>query len=153
MSTEPTSLPYLISQLLQANWPATAEGLLPAKSSITWAFTRFEAMQDVPSGYVISCYNPGGPVTGDALSREVWQFLEDVVVDILVPVSGATANVLQIREAIRQELYDILHLNQFSVPGFGGDVYPLREKEKVESPQLMRISVIVRCRSFHIIAT
>jgi hypothetical protein len=137
-----------ISSLLQAKWTLPS----PQVSDITWASTRFEAAQDVgglPGNFIISCYNPGGPVTVDTLSREVLQVLEDVLVDILVKVSAGTALAIDTRESMRQQVYDILHINQFSVPGCN-DVYPLRETTKVESPQLVRVAIMVRCRSFNI---
>jgi hypothetical protein len=134
-----------ISSLLQAKWTLPSPGV----ADITWASTRFEAAQDVPGNFVVSCYNPGGPVSADPLSREVWQLLEDVIIDILVKVSAGTALAIESRESMRQQVYEILHLNQFGVSGCN-DVYPVRETTKVESPQLVRVAIMVRCRSFNI---
>lgn len=139
------SMAQRICNLLQTNWTLASPGV----NDITWVSTRFEAAQDVPANFVISCYNPAGPVTAEPLSREALQILEDVVIDIFVKVSDGTSLATTTREIMRQQVYSILQANQFNVPTCS-NVWPLREKEKVESPQLMRLTIIIRCRSFQI---
>jgi hypothetical protein len=131
--------------LLQSNWTGS-----PSVNEITWVSSKFETAQDVPPNaqLVIACYNPAGPVQSEQLSKEVYQFLEDVVIDIYVQNSAGTATTMTYRETMKNQVYSILHSNQFNIPNFTGDVFPIREREKVESPQLWRLSIIVRCRSF-----
>lgn len=144
--SDPVSVAQAISALLQAEWALAA---LPA-SSITWATSRYETAQDLPSPYVISCYNPAGPVTSELIlsQPDVWQFLEDVEIDILIQVSAGSAAAISLRESVKQQVYSILQANYNSVPNFSGDIFPLREREKLESPQLARLTIFVRCRSF-----
>jgi hypothetical protein len=139
------SIAQIISSLLQTDWTLASPGV----KDITWATTRFDAAQDVPANFIISCYNPAGPATVEQLSREALQILEDVVVDIIVKVSAGTAIAISTRESIRQQVYSILQANQLNVPTCN-DVWPLREKDKVESPELMRLTIMFRCRSFKI---
>jgi hypothetical protein len=137
---------YVIGQILQQNWQAQNNG--PAYNQISWVYTKFEAGQDVPGPYVISCYNPPGPVTSEMLSPEVTQILEDVVVDILVAVSSGTAGALQARESMRNQVYNILVDNAIQNLAGLTDLWPLRESAKLESPQLIRVAIIFRCRTF-----
>jgi hypothetical protein len=149
-------LSVIISELLQSNWSLTPPyGVcLPVLTDITWATTRFDAAQDIPTDYAISCYNPAGPVVAEPLSREVWQFLEDVVIDILAKVvtqgSAGTAFAMGLRENLRAQVYNILEANKFNLGSGYTDVWPVREKEKVESPQLVRLTIMVRARSFNV---
>jgi hypothetical protein len=106
--------------------------------------------QKLANSYAIACYNPGGPVASDALAREVWQFVEDVVIDIIVKVgSGTVQQALDARENMRQQVYSIIHANEFAFSGCA-DVYPMREHTKVESPDLARLAIVVKCRSFNV---
>jgi hypothetical protein len=143
-----TDTAQVISAMLQAKWSLSS----PTVSNIYWATTRFQTMdfQKLSAGTAVACYNPGGPVASDALAREVWQFIEDVVIDIIVKVgSGTVQAALDSRENIRNEVYRILHLYEFAFSGCS-DVYPMREHTKVESPDLSRLAIQVKCKSFKV---
>jgi hypothetical protein len=142
-----TDTAQVISAMLQAKWSLSS----PSVSDIYWATTRFQAMdfEKVTNPYTISCYNPGSPVASDALAREVWQMVEDVVVDIIVKVSAGTALAINARESIKQEVYRIIHINEFAFSGCA-DVYPMREHTKVESPELVRLAIQIKCKSFSV---
>jgi hypothetical protein len=86
-------------------------------------------------------------VTSEPLSREVWQVFEDIVIDILVSVSAGTAAAVSVREDMRNQVYSILHANQTSL-SFASDLNIIREAAKIESPELIRNTLVVRVRSF-----
>ena len=140
----------VISQLLQANWPT---GTSPLVSDIFWVNTRFEAtgFDNVSQAYAVSCYNSGNPVLAEQLAREVIQFLEEVTIDVVVKVSvgGSLPASLSVREEIKRRIYDIIHANEFSVYGCV-DVYPVGEPVKVEAPEHLRLTIKVKCKSFHV---
>lgn len=148
-----TDTAQVISAMLQAKWTL----LSPTAAQIYWATTRFDAMsfEEVPNAYAIACYNPGNPITSGALTREVWQMLEDVVIDIIVRLSGmssagsAIQEAIDAREAMKQQVYTIIHQNESAFSGCL-DVYPVKEHTKVESPELVRLAIQVRCKSFSI---
>ncbi|MGA3192471.1 MAG: hypothetical protein ABSD73_08170 [Candidatus Bathyarchaeia archaeon] len=143
-----TDTAQVVSAMLQAKWGLSS----PTSGQIYWATTRFQTMdfQKLANSYAIACYNPGGPVASDALAREVWQFVEDVVIDIIVKVgSGTVQQALDARENMRQQVYSIIHANEFAFSGCA-DVYPMREHTKVESPDLARLAIVVKCRSFNV---
>lgn len=139
----------VISAFLQANWPPSA----PLAADIYWVNTRFEAtgFDQASQAYAISCYNPGNPVLAEQLSREVIQLLEEVIVDVLVkvPVGGTLDTILSAREEIKRRIYDIVHKNEFSFYGCA-DVYPVGEPVKVEAPEHLRLTIKVKCKSFHV---
>lgn len=142
-----TDTAQVISAMLQAKWSLGS----PSVSDIYWSTTRFQAMdfEKVANSYAIACYNPGSPVASDALAREVWQLIEDVVIDIIVKVSAGTALAIDTRESIRQQVYSIIHANEFAFSGCA-DVYPMREHTKVESPDLVRLAIQIKCKSFNV---
>ena len=143
-----TDTVQIVSALLQAKWGLAS----PKASDIYWSTTRFQAMdfEKVTNAYVIACYNPGSPVASDVLTREVWQFLEDIVIDIIVKIgAGTVQQAVDARESMRQQVYSILHTNEFAFSGCV-DVYPLREHTKVESPELVRLAIQVKCKSFNV---
>jgi hypothetical protein len=135
-----------ISQMLQAQWTLGS----PKVSDIDWAITRFDAadFQKTGKSYVVSCYNPGSPAQDEQLCREVYQVLEDVYIDIILKNAG-TQTSINVRESMRQQVYDILHAQEFNFTGCS-DVYPVREQNKVESPELFRLTIHVKCRYFHV---
>jgi len=98
----------VISQLLQENWSLQS----PAKTDIYWADTK------VGKNFVIACYSPSGPVQAVPLSREAWQKTEQVMVDILVKVTGTVDDACTLRETMRNEVYRITHLVELSTPGY-----------------------------------
>lgn len=140
-----TDTAQIVSAMLQAKWSLPSLRV----TDIYWATTRFQAMdfEKVPNFFAIACYNPGSPVASDALAREVWQMLEDVVIDIIVKVSAGTSLAIDARESIRQQVYIIIHANEFAFSGCT-DVYPMREHTKVESPELVRLAIQIKCKSF-----
>jgi hypothetical protein len=143
-----TDTAQVVSTMLQAKWSLSS----PTAGQIYWATTRFQTMdfQKLANSYAIACYNPGGPVASDALAREVWQFVEDVVIDIIVKVgAGTVQQALDTRENMRTEVYRILHLYEFAFFGCA-DVYPMREHTKAESPDLARLAIQVKCKSFNV---
>ncbi|MGB8780551.1 MAG: hypothetical protein WCD81_07880 [Candidatus Bathyarchaeia archaeon] len=148
-----TDTAQVVSAMLQAKWGLSS----PKASDIFWATTRFTAMQfgQVTNSYAIACYNPGNPVASDPLSREVWQMLEDVIIDIVVKTAGmssagsAIQEAIDARESMRQQVYSIIHQNEFAFSECA-DVYPLREQTKAESPELVRLAIQVKCKSFSV---
>jgi hypothetical protein len=142
-----TDTAQVISTMLQAKWSLSS----PTSAQIYWPTTRFQTMdfQKLVNAYAIACYNPGGPVASEALAREVWQFVEDVVIDIIVKVSAGTSLAVNARESMRNEVYRIIHLYEFAFSGCS-DVYPMREHTKVESPDLARLAIQVKCKSFNV---
>ncbi len=139
----------VLSAFLQANWPASA----PLAADIYWVNTRFEAtgFDQVTQAYAVSCYNPGNPVLAEQLSREVIQFLEEVTIDVIVkvPAGGTVDTFLSTREEIKRRIYNIIHQNEFKISGCA-DVYPVGEPVKVEAPEHLRLTIKVKCRSFHV---
>lgn len=143
-----TDTAQVISTMLQAKWNLSS----PTVAQIFWATTRFQTMdfEKMTNSYAIACYNPGSPVASDALAREVWQMVEDVVVDIIVKVgSGPVLQALDARENMKQQVYSIIHANEFKLSGCV-DVYPMREHTKVESPDLVRLAIVIKCKSFSV---
>jgi len=143
-----TDTAQIISAMLQLKWSLAS----PKASDIYWSTTRFQAMdfEKVTNSYVIACYNPGSPVASDALAREVWQLVEDVVIDIIVKVgAGTVQQAVDARESMKQQVYTIIHANEFAFSGCA-DVYPMREHTKVESPDLVRLAIQVKCKSFNV---
>ena len=139
----------VLSSVLQANWQLNS----PASSQISWATTRVDSATflNAKQIYAIGVYNPSSPTIITPLSREVWQELERLHIDILVKVTqGLTvATATQTREAIKNEVYRIFHLQELKISGIQ-DVYPERELNKVEGQDLVRITVQVACLNFHI---
>jgi len=148
-----TDTAQVISAMLQAKWSLTS----PKVTDIFWATTKFTAVQfeQMANSYSIACYNPGSPVASDALAREVWQMVEDVIIDIIVKTAGmssagsAIQEAIDARESMKQQVYTILHQNEFAFSGCA-DVYALREHTKAETPELVRLAIQVRCRSFSV---
>ncbi len=134
-------------QLLQQNWSLQS----PAASDIYWADTKVEAMDwtKVGKNFVIACYSPSGPVQAVPLSREAWQKTEQVMVDILVKVTGTVDDACTLRETMRNEVYRIMHKVELSTPGYP-DVHVQREAYKTESGELARIVIQVALVSFDI---
>jgi hypothetical protein len=136
-----------IKQLLQQQWSLTN----PAASDIDWTDTKFDAAGFPGAGksFVIACYSPTGPVQTEPLSREAWKKTEQVIVDIMVKITGSPEDACNTRESMRGEVYRIIHASEFTVPGFV-DVYPVREPYKVESGEWARLAIQFACVSFDI---
>lgn len=142
----------VLSSLLQANWPLSN----PAASSILWSITRVDSALFLQSSqnYAVGCYNPPSPTQVNTLSREVWQQIERVMIDILVKVAApntpAAATVT--RENIKQAIYTVLHTKELKTSGIV-DVYVERETGKNEGPDLVRVTLQVACVNFHLVPT
>ena len=109
-----------ISNLLQANWSSGGTGL--ASTDILWSHDKFETMNGVElvtQKAIISTYNSQNPVAVEQLSRETRMIHETVVVDLILHTInfGQTDNCTAVREACRQLILQILHLNQAALTG------------------------------------
>jgi len=137
----------VISSALQANWQLPS----PAAADILWQTTRVDAATFLAGGkkYAVSCYNPTSPTQVVPLSREVWQQIERVMVDVYVKVTTTPAGAADVRESMRLQIYLILHSQEFKVSGIK-DLYIERESSKVEGPDLVRLTLQVACVSFHV---
>jgi len=144
-----SDIPSIISALLQAQWSLSS----PSASQILWAATRVDSALFLAGSqaYAIGAYNPASPTAVDVLSRELWQETERVHVDVYVkvasPATPATATLT--REAIKNEVYRILHLNQLTITGIK-EAFIERELNKVEGTDLVRITLQIACVNFHI---
>jgi hypothetical protein len=85
------------------------------------------------------------------LSREAWQQVERVLVDVYVKVTTSPADATVVRENMKQAVYTILHTQELKIPGIV-DVYVERETGKNEGPDLVRVTLQVACLTFHVIA-
>lgn len=133
-----------VSQLLQAGWTLTS----PTKTDIYWGVTRPETVDFLALGkqIVVNCYNPmGDVVVAEPLSREVWKRVESVVVDVIVK-AGDMATAVSTRESIRNEVYRVIHMSD---PSFWVE----KETYKVESPEIVRLTLIVKYISFTVKGT
>lgn len=137
---------YIISQALQANWSLSS----PAKTDIFWATTRVDSATFLAAGknYAIGCYNPSSPTQVSPLCREVWEQIERVMVDIFVKVLTTPAAATDVRKSIKDELYKTLHTQEFQIGP--RDVYVERESNKVEGPDLVRLTLQVACKNYDI---
>jgi hypothetical protein len=82
------------------------------------------------------------------LSREAWQQVERVMVDVYVKVATTLGATKDTREILKQEIYRIVHLKEFKIGP--ADVFVERESNKVEGPDLVRVTLQVACVAFHI---
>ena len=141
----------VLSSALQANWPLSS----PAVSAILWSTTRVDSALFLQSGqnYAIGCYNPSSPTQVTPLSREAWQEVEHVLIDVYVKVASSStpAAAAVVRESIKQAIYTVLHTQELQIPGIV-DVYVERETGKNEGPDLVRITLQVACVNFHVVA-
>jgi hypothetical protein len=139
----------VLSSALQANWQLSS----PKVSDILWSTTRVDAATFLNSGkkYGVCCYNPPSPTQVTPLSREAWQQVERVLIDLCVKVTTSPADATVIRESMKQELYRIVHTQELKIPGIL-DVYVDRETGKNEGPDLVRITLQVACVNFHVVS-
>ena len=137
----------IISGVLHDNWTLTG----PAVGDILWATTRVDAATFLSSGknYAVGCYNPASPTQVAPLSREVWQQVERVMVDVYVKVVTTQAVAAGTREDMKAEIYRILHNQELKISGIK-DAYVERESSKVEGPDLARLTLQVACVNFHV---
>lgn len=146
MST-PDNASVLLSAL-QANWQLSS----PAAKDILWASTRVDAATFLSSGknYAVCCYNPASPTHVTPLSREVWQEVERVIIDVFVKVMTSAADATVLRESVKVAIYMILHTQELKIQGIV-DVYVERETGKNEGPDLVRVTLQVACVNFHVV--
>lgn len=139
----------IISGVLHDNWSLAS----PAVGDILWATTRVNAALFLSSGknYAVSCYNPASPTQVAPLSREVWQQIERVMVDVYVKVATTEADATAARENVKVEIYRILHAQELKISSVK-DAYVERESNKIEGPDLVRLTLQVACVSFHVTA-
>jgi hypothetical protein len=138
-----------VSNTLQAQWASFISS--PGSSAIFWPTIKPDmAKFDMLSfNYVIACYNPASPAAvGDDAQGE-WTVVEDIIVDIIVKVTTGTQSAIDTREALRQACYSIIHHNETSMTGIA-EAHISRETFKVESPEHMRLAMLVKCKYFHL---
>jgi hypothetical protein len=138
----------VVSNVLKANWPLSSPGV----NDILWETTRVDTATFLSSGknYAVCCYNPPSPTQVTVLSREAWQQVERVLVDVYVKVLTSPADATVIRENMKLQIYVILHSQELKVPGIL-DVFVERETGKNEGPDLVRITLQVACLNFHVV--
>jgi hypothetical protein len=136
----------VLSSALQANWQLVS----PALSDILWESTRVDSATFLQSckNYAVCCYNPASPTSVAALSREAWQRVERVMVDVYVKAASTPEVAADTREVMKQEIYRIIHLKEFKIGP--ADSYVERESNKVEGPDLVRVTLQVACVDFHV---
>jgi len=139
----------VLSSALQVNWPLSS----PKASDILWSTTRVDAATFLNSGknYGVCCYNPPSPTQVTPLSREAWQQVERVLVDVYVKVATSAADATVVRENMKQTIYAILHVQELKIQGII-DVYVERETGKNEGPDLVRVTLQVACVNFHVVS-
>jgi hypothetical protein len=136
----------VLCSALQANWQLVN----PAASDILWESTRVDSATFLQGGknYAVCCYNPASPTSVAVLSREAWQQIERVMVDVYVKVASTPGAAADTREAMKLEIYRIIHFKEFKIGP--ADAYVERESNKVEGPDLVRITLQVACVVFHV---
>jgi hypothetical protein len=146
MST-PSNVISTISQVLQVCWSLSS----PAKGDILWTDNKPDTMQlpQWTKNYVIAVYNPSNPVSTKMLTHELWEITENVHVDIYTRVTSTVDAAAAVRETIREECYRILHVNSLNVQGLK-TVDIIREPHKIESPELVRLCILVAAVSWDI---
>jgi hypothetical protein len=130
-----------LSDSLQAAWALDS----PAKEEIHWVYTRPETVDfaALNKSIVLACYNPADALKSEAMSREAWMLTESLHVDILVRVTSGYDDALSTRDAMRTEVYRIIH-------GLDPIYSIVREPFKVESPEAVRLAILVHNLSFHL---
>jgi len=134
-----TDAAAVLNQHLYDNWSLTS----PAKDDIYWAKSKVEAVDfaKIKKNYVVACYAPMTAANVRVLAKGVLLAEQNVMVDILVKVVTSINDAINARENMRNEVYRILKASTPS--GFGyADV--TREFNKVESPDLTRLSLQVK---------
>jgi hypothetical protein len=139
----------VLSSALQANWQLSS----PKTSDILWSITRVDTATFLSSSksYAIGCYNPPSPTQVTPLSREVWQQVERVLIDVYVKVVTSPADATVVRESMKQAVYATLHVQELKIQGIV-DVYVERETGKNEGPDIVRVTLQVACVNFHVVS-
>jgi hypothetical protein len=138
----------VLSSALQANWQLSSPGV----KDILWATTRVDAATFLQGGknYAVCCYNPPSPTQVTQLSREAWEQVERVLVDIYVKVASSPTDATVVRESMKRAVYTILHSQELRISGIV-DVFVERETCKNEGPDLVRVTLQVACVNFHVV--
>jgi hypothetical protein len=133
----------VLCQHLQDNWSLTS----PSKADIYWAKSKVEAIDfaKMAKNYVVACYAPMTAANIRNIAKDVDLVEQNVMVDVLVKVVTSVSDAVSARENMRGEVYRIL---KASVPSGFQDAYITREFNKVESPDLARLSLQVVMVSF-----
>lgn len=140
----------IISNTLQAQWSSFISS--PGSSMIFWPTVKpdLAKFDSLSQSYVVACYNPASPSTVNDDAQGEWTVIEDIIIDIIVKiVAGSTQNAIDTREALRQACYNIIHHNETSMTGIN-EAHVARELYKVESPEHMRLAMLVKCKYFHL---
>jgi hypothetical protein len=129
----------VLNQHLYDNWTLTS----PAKADIYWAKSKVEAVDfaKIKKNYVLACYAPMTAANVRVLAKSVLLAEQNVMVDILVKVVTSINDAINARENMRNEVYRIL---KASTPSGVGYADVTREFNKVESPDLTRLSLQVK---------
>ena len=133
----------VLNQHLYDNWGLAS----PAKDNIYWAKSKVEAIDftKMTKNYVVACHAPMTAANIRVEAKDVYVVEQNVMVDILVKVVTSVNDAVNVRESMRGEVYRIL---KTSVPSGFQDAYITREFNKVESPDLARLSLQVVMVSF-----
>jgi hypothetical protein len=129
----------VLNQHLYDNWSLTS----PAKVDIYWAKSKVEAVDftKMAKNYVVACYAPMTAANIRTIAKGVMLVEQNVMVDILVKVVTSVNDAVNARENMRNEVYRIL--KESTPNGFQiADI--IREFNKVESPDLARLSLQVK---------
>jgi hypothetical protein len=129
----------VLNQHLYDNWALAS----PANTDIYWAKSKVEAIDFTKIGknYVLACYAPMSAANVRVEAKDVLFVEQNVMVDILVKVVTSVNDAVNVREDMRGEVYRILKASTPS--GFGyADI--IREFNKNESPDLVRLSLQVK---------
>lgn len=134
-----------IMNLLNTEWSLSS----PAKADIYWANSRFEAVDfaRVGKNYVVACYAPMAVASVKSVAAGLWQIEQNVMVDIIVRVTSSVDAAVEARESMRGEVYRIIKAKETSSNIFAL-IQLTREFNKVESPDLVRVSLQVSCLTF-----
>jgi len=136
-----------IMQLLNDNWSLS----MPSKADVYWAASKVEAVDFARIGknYVIACYAPMTVASSKPSTFELWEIEENIVVDVICKVTSTVQQACGTRELMRAEVYRIMHGFETSKDTHGFSwVHVKSEGNKSESPDLVRVSLLVTCSSF-----
>lgn len=138
-----------VSNTLQEQWANFISS--PGTSAIFWPTVKPDVAKfdTLSFNYLVACYNPASPAAVDDSAQGMWTIVEDIIVDIIVKITAGTQNAIDTREALRQACYSIIHHNETSMPGIA-EAHINRETYKVESPEHMRLAMLVKLKYFHL---
>ena len=143
-----------ISNLLQENWNSESTGL--QVSDVFWSHDKYETMtsvEQVSQKAIVSTYNPQNPVTVEVLTLQTNFVHETVVVDVILhtAILGGTDSAISVREAIRQLVLQVIHLNATLLPG-AALMRVEGEYVRAELPQIQREAFKVIVSNFEVLS-